>query len=81
MWMDGWTDSHHEPTTRSSKICEVPDIGPRSLICKIFAWHRLTFVGLEAAEFENKLTIVVNCYYVESPTQEFCKTGEMNAVG
>jgi hypothetical protein len=26
MWMDGWTNSHHEPTTRSSKMCEVPDI-------------------------------------------------------
>jgi len=28
-------------------------------ICKIFTWHRLTFVGLEAAEFENNVTIVV----------------------
>jgi hypothetical protein len=27
MWMDGWTDSHHRPTTRSSKMCEMPDIG------------------------------------------------------
>jgi len=27
MWMDGWTDSHHEPTIHSSKMCEVPDIG------------------------------------------------------
>jgi hypothetical protein len=27
MWMDGWTDSHHKPTTRSSKMYEMPDIG------------------------------------------------------
>jgi len=27
MWMDRWTDSPHEPTTRSSKMYEVPDIG------------------------------------------------------
>jgi len=77
--MDRWTDGHHEPTTRSSKMCEVPHIGPRCLICKIFTWHRL--VGLEAAEFENNVTIVFNCYYIESPTQECCKTGEMNAIG
>jgi len=27
MWMDEWTDIHHETNTRSSKMCEVPDIG------------------------------------------------------
>jgi hypothetical protein len=32
-------------------------------------------VGLEAAEFEKSVTIVVNCYYVGSPTQECGKTG------
>jgi len=40
----------------------------------------LRFVGLEAAEFENNVAIVVNCYYVGSPTKECCKTGEMNAI-
>jgi len=53
----------------------------RCRIRKIFTWHRLPFVGLEAAEFENNITIVVKCYYVESPTQECCKPGEMNAIG
>jgi len=27
MWMDGWTGSHHEPTTHYSKMCELPEIG------------------------------------------------------
>jgi hypothetical protein len=26
MWTNGWTDSHYEPNTRSSEMCEVPDI-------------------------------------------------------
>ena len=26
MWPAGWTDSHHEPNTRFSEMCDVPDI-------------------------------------------------------
>ena len=44
-------------------------------IRKIFIWHRLSFAGIEAADFENKVTIVVNCYYVGLSNQECYKTG------
>jgi hypothetical protein len=77
-----WTDNGQSSQTHYSLFENVRSARYRSRchICKIFTWHRLTFVGLEAAEFENNLTIVVNCYYVEWPTQECCETGEMNAI-
>jgi hypothetical protein len=79
----GWTDELTVITNQYSLFENVRSARYRSCfhICKIFTWHRLTFVGLEAAEFEKNLTIVVNCFYVGLPTQECCKTGEMNVIG
>jgi hypothetical protein len=42
MCTDGWTDSYNEPNTRSSEMCEVPDL-VHFVICKIFTRHR--YVG------------------------------------
>jgi hypothetical protein len=64
-----WTDGHHEPNTRSSEMCEVPNI-----IHSLFRRHRLTFLGIGGAVLENSVTVVVNCYDVESLTPDCCKS-------
>jgi hypothetical protein len=69
---DGWTDSHHEPNTRSSEVCEVPDIS-HCRTCKIFT-KKLTFVGIVGAVYGNVVTVVFHCYNVEFPTIRCCKS-------
>jgi hypothetical protein len=70
MWTDGWTDSHHEPTTCFSDMCEVPDRFHFVLYVIYLQGTDLTFVGLEGAVLENDVTVVVNCYGVVLPTQD-----------
>jgi hypothetical protein len=53
-------------------MCEVPDIVYVVIYVK---YLRGTLVGLETAEFENNVTIVVNC-----PHKNVAKTGEINAI-
>jgi len=43
-------------------------------IYKIFKCHELTLVVIEEAGLENGVTIVVNCYDVESQKQQCCKS-------
>jgi len=43
-------------------------------ICKIFKCHGLTLVGIEGVDLENDVTIVVNCYGVDSHTRQCCKS-------
>jgi len=70
-----WTDSHHEPNTRSSEMFEIPVI-----IHFLFMRHGLTFVRIGGAVLENSVTVVVNCYDVESLTPDCCKSDIRNAI-
>ena len=47
MWTDGWTDSHHEPNTRSSEMCEVPDIVHFFIHIKHLQYADLRLLGSE----------------------------------
>jgi hypothetical protein len=42
--------------------------------CNIYKLHGLTFVGLEVAELDNHVTIVVNCNGVFYPAELCCKS-------
>ena len=35
--------------------------------------HELTLGGIEGAVLQNDVTVVVNCYDVDSPTPHICK--------
>ena len=44
-----------------------------SYLYKIFTRHGLTFCGIEGTDFDNDVTVVVNCYDGGSPTPLCCK--------
>jgi len=54
MWMDGRTDSHHEPTTRSSKMCKVPDIGQVFVYIKYLRGTNLRLLDSKQSSLEFK---------------------------
>jgi len=44
-----------------------------SYLYKTFTRHGLTYCGIEGAELDNDVTVVVNCYDGDSPTPHCCK--------
>jgi hypothetical protein len=54
MWMDGWTDSHPKPTTRSSKMCELPYIGHSVIYVK--SLHGTDFRLLDSKQQNFRIT-------------------------
>jgi len=52
--MDGWTDSHYESTTRSSKMCKVLDIVHVVIYVKYFRGTELRF--LDSKQQNSRIT-------------------------
>jgi hypothetical protein len=72
IWTDGWKDRHHETNTLFSELCAAHGV-QFSLHCKTITRRVLTLIWLEGAEFEDEVTVVVNCHDEFSTTPDYCK--------